>query len=86
MSSLLVVALFVLGVALTVTGIWALRDEPPRWMLRIKHPGRVLSLGLVVVVAALIVNSLRYSFSEDVSDHVGSPVSCDKVGRATDRG
>jgi hypothetical protein len=79
-SFFLVVALFALGLALAVIGIWALRDEPPRWMLRIKHPGRVLSLGLVVLVAALIVNALRYDFSEDVSDHVGSPVSCEKVG------
>ena len=80
MSFPLVIALFVLGSALTVLGIWALRDEPPRWMLRIKRPGRVLSLGLVVLVVAIIVNSLRYSFSEDMSDYVGSPVSCEKVG------
>ena len=79
-SFLLVIALFVLGSALTVLGIWALRDNPPGWMLGIKRPGRVLSLGLVVLVVAFIVNSVRYSFSEDVSDYVGSPVSCEKVG------
>jgi hypothetical protein len=79
-SYLLVIGLFVLGAALTVLGIWALRDEPPHWMLRIKHPGRVLSLGLVVLVVAVIVNTVRYSFSEDASNAVGSPVSCKKVG------
>jgi hypothetical protein len=77
---LLVVTLITLGLAMVAFGVVALRDEPPRWMLRVTHPGRVLSLGLVVLVAGFIVNAFRYDFSEDVSDHVGSPVSCEKVG------
>jgi hypothetical protein len=75
-----VILLVVLGLALVVFGIVALRDEPPRWMLRVKHPGRVLSLGLVVLVAAFILNAVRSDFSEGVTDYVGSPVSCEKVG------
>ena len=80
MAFLLVVALVVVGLVLAAVGVVALRDEPPRWMLRIKHPGRVLSLGLVVLVVGFIVNAIRYDFNEKVADYVGHPVSCKKVG------
>jgi hypothetical protein len=76
----IVVALALVGFALTALGIVALRDEPPRWMLRIKHPGRVLAAGLVVLVAAVVVNVVRYDINEEVADFVGHPVDCEKVG------
>ena len=78
-----VVAVFLLaaaGIGLLAVGIVALRDEPPRWMLRIRHPGRLLALGLVSVVAALIVNSLRYSIEEELRDDTGQEVSCREIG------
>ena len=80
MALLVVIVLAVLGLAMVAFGIVALRDEPPRWMLRIKRPGRVLSLGLVVLLAAVIVNYFRYSIDEEVADFVGHPVSCEEVG------
>ena len=80
MAFLAVVALVVLGLGMVGFGIVALRDEPPRWMLRFKHPGRILVLGLVTLVAAIILNTLRYDIAEDVADYVGHPVSCEKVG------
>ena len=49
-------------------------------MLRFKHPGRILVLGLVTLVAAIILNTVRYDIAEEVADYVGHPVSCDKVG------
>lgn len=80
MALFVVIALVVLGLAMVVFGIVALRDEPPGWMLRVKRPGRVLALGLVVLLAALIVNYFRYSIEEEVADFVGHPVSCEEVG------
>ena len=80
MAFLAVIALAVLGLGLVAFGIVALRDEPPRWMLRFKHPGRILVLGLVTLVAAIILNTIRYDIAEDVADYVGHPVSCEKVG------
>jgi hypothetical protein len=73
-------ALVVVGLGMIAFGIVALRDEPPRWMLRFKHPGRVLALGLVTLVVAFIVNTLRYDIAEDVANYVGHPVSCEKIG------
>src|SRR5215211_7437978 len=80
MAALTVVVLAVLGVALVVLGIIAMRDEPPRWLLRIRRPGRMLVLGLVVIVGALILNAVRYSIEEEITDDTGQEVSCEKVG------
>ena len=80
MSLLLVILLGLVGLGLVAFGIVAMRDEPPRWMLRFKRPGRILVLGLVVLLAALIVNLYRYDINEEVADFVGHPVSCHEVG------
>ena len=80
MAFLAVIVLVALGLGMVGFGIIALRDEPPRWMLRFKHPGRILVLGLVTLVAGIILNTLRYDIAEDVADYLGHPVSCEKVG------
>jgi hypothetical protein len=80
MGLLLVIVLGLVGLGLVAFAIVAMRDEPPRWMLRFKRPGRILVLGLVVLLAALIVNIYRYDINEEVADFVGHPVSCHEVG------
>ena len=80
MSGLVVVALLVAGLALIGLGIVALRDDAPKWALRIPRPGRVLSLGIVAVIAAFLVNYYRYSIEEAVGDYVGHRVECEKIG------
>ena len=81
MSGLLVLALFVVGLALTAFGIVAIRDEPPRWMLRVRRPGRVLALGITVLIAAFIANQFRYSMEEVLTEtRVGKRVECEKLG------
>jgi hypothetical protein len=81
MAFVVVVALVVLGLSMVVFGIVALRDEPPQWMLRFTHPGRILSLGLVVLVSALILNAFRSDFAEEVGEHLGGQeVECEKIG------
>jgi hypothetical protein len=69
-----------LGLALIVVGIVALRDDAPRWTLKINRPGWLLFLGFVVVGVALLVNAARYNIEDDVKEAVGREVKCDKVG------
>lgn len=76
----IVVGIAVLGLALVVVGAIAIRDEPPRWALRIKRPGWMLTLGLFSLVLAYLVNSGRFSIDEAVTDHVGFNVECDRLG------
>ncbi len=78
---LLVAALIgLLGLAMVVFGILALRDDPPRWMLRVKRPGWVLVLGLVAIAVAFLVRASIYHIEEDVEEQVGRDVNCDEVG------
>ena len=81
MALLAVVVLVVLGAAMTAFGIVALRDEPPRWTLRVRRPGRVLFLGLAALLAAFVVNSRRYDIDEEVGAYIGQHVDCQEIGR-----
>lgn len=80
MALLVVIALVLLGLAGIVVGIVALRDDAPRWTLRIKRPGWLLVLGGVALVLALLVNTSRRSIEEDVYEYVGQQVTCEKIG------
>ncbi len=80
MRFFIAVLIGLLGLAMVVFGILALRDDPPRWMLRVKRPGWVLALGLVAIAVALLVRASIYHIEEDVEDQVGRVVSCDEVG------
>ncbi len=61
-------------------GIFALREDAPEWTLKVRRPGRVLAVGVVAVIAALLVNYYRYDINEAVQDYVGHRVECEKVG------
>ena len=73
-------ALAVVGLGLAALGWIALRDEPPPWALKVPRPGWVLSLGIVAVIAATVVNYYRWSMEEAVEDNVGKKVDCETVG------
>ena len=81
-SGHLLLALLVLGLGLSALGFVAMRDEPPaKWMLKIRRPGRVVLGGLLVLLAAIIVNYVRYDIAEAVEDNVaGRRVECEKIG------
>ena len=80
MKTLLAYVIGLLGVAMVVVGVLALRDDPPKWLLRVKRPGWVLSLGLLTIVVAFLVRASVYHIEEDVEVQVGRVVNCDKVG------
>ena len=80
MTLVIAVLIGLLGLAMIVIGILALRDDAPRWTLRIKRPGWVLILGFVVVGVGLLVNAARYNIEDDVKEAVGQEVKCNKVG------
>ena len=80
MALLAVVVLIALGLAMIAFAIVALRDDPPRWMLKVKRPGWVLFLGFVTVVIGLLVNAGRFDVSEVVGEFVGQQVNCRKIG------
>src|SRR6186997_2748792 len=77
---LVVLLLAALGVGMFVFGVIAYRDEPPRWMLRFKHPGRFILLGPALVVAAIVLNSFRFSMEEELKTDTGQEASCSTVG------
>ena len=80
MGLLLAVGLALLGLAAIVIGIVALRDDAPRWTLKIKRPGWLLTLGVVSLVFAWLVNASRYNIERDVTEVVGQEVDCENVG------
>ena len=80
MALLAIIVLVVLGLGMVGVGILALRDDAPRWVWAVPRPGRVLVLGLVALLVALIVNASRYDIAEDVTEYVGQQVNCEKVG------
>ena len=80
MAVVIAIGLALLGVASAVVGIVALRDDAPRWTLKIKRPGWLIPLGLVLIVVAWVINANRYDFAEQVTEFVGQPVTCDGVG------
>ena len=80
MTRLIALLIGLLGLSMVVFGVLALRDDPPRWMLRVKRPGWVLALGLLTIVVAFLVNATVYNIEDDVEDQVGRVVTCDNVG------
>ena len=80
MTLVIAVLIGLLGLAMIVVGIVALRDDAPRWTLKIRRPGWLLFLGFVVVGVALLVNAARYNIEDDVKEFVGQEVKCNKVG------
>ncbi len=80
MTRLIALLIGVLGLGMVVFGVLALRDDPPRWMLRVKRPGWVLFAGLLTIVVAFLVNATVYNIEDDVEDQVGRVVTCDEVG------
>ena len=83
---LVAILLAVTGVAGIVFAILALRDDPPSWMLKVRHPGWFAVYGVVALLAALLVNSSRRDIFDGITEYVGQPVRCDNLGELTVRG
>jgi hypothetical protein len=83
---LVAILLAVSGVAAIVFTIVALRDDPPRWMLKVKHPGWFAVFGVLALAAALFVNSSRRDVFDDITEYVGQPIRCESLGDLAVRG